>query len=149
MQRNMKVETRRAISKVAKIPLLEESGFYEAYVGFARNLRTWFLAYGVGGPVVFLTNPNAGEKIAKSGYAEYIAYLFLIGVALQVIAALLYKSAMWFFYEAELNRQLKEKVKYKAFRKLSESYSLEFFFDIATVACFSVATWRVLKVAIV
>lgn len=45
----------------------QECGFYEAYVGFARALRVGFIAYGIGGPAVFLTNEAAASKLIASG----------------------------------------------------------------------------------
>jgi hypothetical protein len=73
----------------------EEVGFYEAYAGFARTLRTWFVAYGIGGPVLFLTNDNAAKTFRGAPSAHLIAYSFLSGVLLQILAALLSKTAMW------------------------------------------------------
>jgi hypothetical protein len=45
----------------------EAEGFYKVYEEHAKALRTWLVAYGVGGPVLFLTNPIAQERLAKSG----------------------------------------------------------------------------------
>jgi hypothetical protein len=72
--------------------LAEDSGFVDAYAAFARTLRLWFIAYGIGGPAAFLTNAAAGEKLHKSGEGEAVAYAFLAGVMLQIIMALIYKS---------------------------------------------------------
>jgi hypothetical protein len=68
-----------------------ESGFYEAYVDFARNLRIWLLAYGIGGPAAFLTNEGAARILRSSLFGRQITYCFMAGVALQVFVALLYK----------------------------------------------------------
>ena len=37
----------------------QDGGSHEAYVGFARSVRVWFIAYGIGAPVLFLTNKEA------------------------------------------------------------------------------------------
>src|SRR5205809_8022604 len=91
----------------------EESGFYEAYAGFARTLRTWFVAYGIGGPVIFLTNDTAAKRFQVSGSSRAVAYSFFAGVALQILAALLYKTAMWYLYRGELEPGLRSARLYK------------------------------------
>ncbi len=62
----------------------DSDDFHKSYDDYARILRTWFVAYGVGGPVLLLTNDNVSEKLESSGRAPEILYSFLIGVALQV-----------------------------------------------------------------
>ena len=53
-----------------ELEVKEEKGFYEAYKGFANNLRTWFLAYGIGAPVVLLSNEDSWSLISNSGSAD-------------------------------------------------------------------------------
>ena len=124
----------------------EESGFYEAYAGFARTLRVWFTAYGIGGPAVFLTNEAAGKRLFSSGDGSVVAYAFLGGVAVQIAVALFYKTAMWYLYIGEFNPNSKASWLYKASDWLSESYWIEFVADLVTLALFGGATLRVLKV---
>ncbi len=122
----------------------QESGFYEAYAGFARNLRIWFIAYGVGGPVVFLTNEAAGQALLASGPARRIAYTVLAGVGLQILLALLYKTAMWYLYLGELDDSRKSWMLYKVSEWLSDSYWIELVSDAATLVLFGWATLDVL-----
>jgi hypothetical protein len=72
-----------------------DTGFYEPYVALARSLRVWFIAYGIGGPVLFLSNETAWKSLIKAGQARAVALLFLAGVATQVITVLIHKAAMW------------------------------------------------------
>ena len=37
-------------------------GHFENYAEYAKTLRSWLVAYGIGGPVLFLTNKDAPEK---------------------------------------------------------------------------------------
>lgn len=122
----------------------QESGFYEAYAGFARALKTWFVAYGIGGPVVLLTNEKASERLLSSSSARWIAYCFLAGVVLQVVSTLLSKTAMWYLYSAELEPPLKLKWPYKASEWFSDCYWTELLFDLFTLVFFAWATFRVL-----
>jgi hypothetical protein len=86
-----------------KTPDLEtKSEFYAPYVEFAQTLRTWFVAYGIGGPVVFLSNDTALLALMKSGTLPRIGLLFLLGGGLQIIGALLNKHSMWYLYAGEV-----------------------------------------------
>ena len=124
----------------------EEAGFYEAYAGFARNLRTWLVAYGIGGPVLFVSQSLVTDALVKSGAARSVAYAFFGGVVLQIAGALLYKSAMWYCYQGELDVNFKNSRRYQAASFVSCAYWLEVLIDLATSALFAWATWRVLSV---
>jgi len=124
---------------------LHEKGFYEAYAGFARNVRTWFIAYGIGAPVLFVSNQELWKQIAGSGEGRTIAYLFLAGVAVQIAAAMIYKTAMWYLYVSELDRHRAKGWRYRLSDLVSESYLLEMGFDVATLVLFGVATFKVLQ----
>ena len=123
-----------------------DSGFYEAYSGFARSVRVWFISYGIGAPVIFLTNNEAWKVMAASGQGRSVAYLFLAGVAIQILAALLYKTAMWYLYMSELAFDTKHRRMYTIAEWLSESYFLEWIFDLTTLVVFVMGTLKVLSV---
>ena len=118
----------------------DESGFYEPYAAFARSLRTWFIAYGIGAPVLFVSNAEAWKAVHASGRAETIAVVFLGGVAVQILEALLYKSAMWQLYMTELDPSRATTWFYDVATWLAASYAFELFLDILTVALFAWAT---------
>jgi hypothetical protein len=124
----------------------EETGFYEAYGGFARALRVWFITYGIGGPALLLSNNTAGQKLFASGEAGLIAYLFFGAVGLQLVLALMYKSAMWYLYIGEFNTEAKGWRLHRASEWLSESYWVEFGGDLVTLVLFAGATLRILRI---
>ncbi len=124
----------------------DDVGFYEAYVGFARELRVWFLAYGIGGPAIFLSNDTAMTRLLSSGSGRVVAYAFLGGVGIQVALALLYKAAMWYLYMGELNPDAKNWKLYQAADRVSESYWLEVLGDVLTLVLFGGATLRLLSI---
>jgi hypothetical protein len=117
--------------------------YFGCYAEFAKTLRTWFIAYGIGAPILFLSNDTAWEIIRSSGQIRLIGFWFLSGVLIQVLEALLYKNAMWYLYRGEENPQIKNKMRYKVFYNISEYYWLEVLFNILTLICFVTATWRV------
>jgi hypothetical protein len=126
----------------------QEGGFYTAYAEFAKNLRVWFLAYGIGATAIFVTNEGAGKRLLSSGAAEGVVYLFLIGVALQIFVALLYKTAMWYLYMGEFDPREKETWRHALAERISNSYSIELVCDAATIFCFGAATYQLIKVFI-
>ncbi|MDE2196498.1 MAG: hypothetical protein KGJ56_04865, partial [Gammaproteobacteria bacterium] len=62
-----------------------DSGFYEPYIQYSRTLRTWLVAYGVGGPVLLVSQDLVARAIIKAGTGKWVAWLFLTGVAVQII----------------------------------------------------------------
>lgn len=123
-----------------------DGGFFDGYASFAGVLRTWLIAYGIGGPVLLLTNENVSKKISASGHSHDIALLFLVGVALQVIAAFLYKGAMWYLYMGEeVSEGIQETTCHRISSWLSEAFWLEMLFDLGSIVLFAVATMRVLE----
>src|SRR6476620_4276104 len=79
-----------------------KSEFYPPYAEFSKTLRTWFVAYGIGGSVVLMTNENVWKQLINSECSSHIGYLFLIGGSLQVISAFANKHAMWHLYICEI-----------------------------------------------
>lgn len=124
----------------------QETGFYSSYSEFAKTLRTWFIAYGIGGPVLLLTHADLADKVVRSGRASRIAALFLTGVAFQVGAALTYKVCMWYLYLAEMKPSLRQTPRHKVVEYLSEAFWLEMLFDIGTIGAFTAATLMLVSV---
>ena len=118
----------------------EESGYYEPYAYFARNLRTWFVAYGIGGPVVVLSNEAATKEVFSLDIGRPIALFFFSGVVLQILTTMLYKAAMWYHYMVELGNISKANWQYRASDWLTSRYWPEATLDAATLALFGWAT---------
>jgi hypothetical protein len=121
-------------------------GFFDGYASFAGVLRTWLIAYGIGGPVLFVTQTAIAGKLSVSGHAREIALLFLVGVFLQVIIALLYKGAMWYLYIGEEQPELQKTGRYRIAYWLSSAFWFEMLFDLSSIGLFVYATFRVLSI---
>ena len=73
--------------------ITQESGFYGPYSHFSRTLRAWLVAYGIGGPVLLVSQDHLSGLVLKSGVGLYISTLFLGGcrhsdtrrIALQIL----------------------------------------------------------------
>ena len=124
--------------------LLSDGGVshYSAYQEHARTLRTWLVAYGIGGPVLILSQAEVWKRLAISGSLRVIAGLFLTGVVLQVILAAINKSAMWACYYGELEPSSQSTRWYQLGRWLSRQYIIDFFTDLAGMCLFAYATYR-------
>lgn len=116
--------------------------YLKAYGEFAKVLRTWLVAYGVGAPVLLVTNEAVSKAIKESGNAKVIAICFLAGAALQVLLATLNKAAMWGLYYAEENPAMKAKNSYKLAYWFSENFWIDALVDVGTLLLFGIATWR-------
>jgi uncharacterized membrane protein YGL010W len=129
-----------------ELDVREEAGFYPAYADFSRNVRTWFIAYGIGAPVLLLTTDSAIARLSASGQAKFISILFLTGVAVQILTALLYKSAMWYLYIGELRPDFRTSRRHKCADWISESHILELALDLITIGCFGIATFNAMNI---
>src|SRR5690606_28592345 len=66
----------------------EETGYYEPYSHYHKNVRLWFLAYGIGAPVFLVQLPGALDTLRTTDLLQTITLLFLAGVIIQVGATL-------------------------------------------------------------
>ncbi|HVC28446.1 MAG TPA: hypothetical protein VNF48_02765 [Gammaproteobacteria bacterium] len=120
-----------------------DPGFYESYAHFSRTLRAWLVAYGVGVPVLLVSQEFIAMAIIKAGTGGLITWLFLIGVAIQVLAALLYKYSMAYLYNSEGDTVLNNTWRVQASEWLSKTIWLEALFDVTAIALFVWGTFLV------
>ncbi|UCG35704.1 MAG: hypothetical protein JSW17_02595 [Candidatus Omnitrophota bacterium] len=120
--------------------------FFKCYSDYAKALRTWFIAYGLGMPILFMSNSFALRKISLSPDAPFIVWCFLIGVLTQVTQALLYKNTMRYLYKGEVIPKIKDKLRYKISHLILEFYWLEATIDVITAACFILATLKAITI---
>jgi hypothetical protein len=123
--------------------LNSDSGFYEPYIQYARTLRAWFVAYGIGVPVLLVSQEYIARAIIKAGNGKVIAWLFLGGVAVQVLAAFLYKYAMNYLYCDEISDELEGSWRLRIAEWLSDAVWLEMLFDVLSIALFVYGTFLV------
>ena len=121
-----------------------DEGAFSSYAKFSTTLRTWLVAYGVGAPVLFLSHQEVANRLLVGKTGKDIATAFLIGAAIQVVAALLYKTCMWYLYVGEDDEEFKKTRRFRWCNTISWQYWLEFGFDLASVAAFGWATVQAL-----
>ena len=54
----------------------QKEGHFQNYSDYSRTLRAWLVAYGIGGPVLFLTNDKVATRVAESGHANKVVTYF-------------------------------------------------------------------------
>lgn len=130
-------------------------GYYKVYEEYSKTLRTWFVAYGIGAPVLLLNNEVLRKAVIGSGASTEIAIVFLAGVAMQVALASVNKATAWILY-AESEVHAKPKAAHKPAKRtwyqeladrISEQFWIDFAVDLLTGVAFVLGTLRVFLVA--
>ena len=118
----------------------EKSDFQNFYKYYSNLLRTWLVAYGIGGPVILLTNDHLWAKVIEAGNQTIIGIMFLSGVGLQVFLAFLNKSLMWNLYFGYVSPGFRDKWPHRLSDKLSEQYWIDILIDGISIGLMAVAT---------
>lgn len=124
----------------------QKDGHFQNYADYSRTLRAWLVAYGVGGPVLFLTNDAIASRVAISGHARQIVTLFLTGVALQILLALVNKWSAWQMYRGAGDPGYQQRRRYRAWHVVNSCSWIDFWVDLLSLMAFVLATWKVLNV---
>ena len=113
-----------------------------AYNSGTSDLRVWFLSYGIGAPLLFLSNKDIYNEVISTKYAPAIVILFLSGVALQIFISILNKYINWVLYchydETKTSEQQTRLV--KASNHLSNQVWIDFCCDLGSTMLFGIAT---------
>lgn len=117
-----------------------DDSIFAQYVRHADILRNWFVAYGIGGILLFLTKDTAFKSLPKDALLG-IAEWFLLGVGAQVLLAFVNKIYNFHLYQGSLAHQdaaQREKSRFKVFR---DFYLIDVLLDIVTLGSFAWATF--------
>ncbi|UPG88186.1 hypothetical protein L2Y96_12225 [Luteibacter aegosomaticola] len=120
--------------------------YYANYAEYSKTFRAWMVAYGIGGPVVFLTNDKVAKAIGDSGHARGIVFFFLGGVILQVAGALINKWAAWYMYRGVEDEAFKSNCWYKVWAWVNNQAWLDVAIDVLALLSFACGTWLLLGV---
>ena len=117
------------------------SDYYEPYKGFDTSLKTWLIAYGIGAPILFISQETTMVAIKNYEHSHALVFLFLGGVLLQTLESFIYKHAMWHLYMGEKSTEYKKYKRYTLSVNISEAYWLGAMFDVSTLIVYAIATW--------
>jgi hypothetical protein len=117
---------------------------FAAYLEYNKIVRSWFVAFGMGGPALFLINEQLGRRLAESGQLRYVSTLFLVGAGSQVAGAVTNKISNWYVYRGSIDVSYRKTKRYKFFKWWVLQYWVDVLLDISTIASFGLATWQLL-----
>lgn len=121
---------------------------FDTYIEYARILRTWLVAYGIGAPVLVLTNDALSAQFISKPEIKYFGSAFLLGVMIQVALAFLNKVVMWTCYYGEEEDEedvFKKTWIYKSAHWLSNQFLIDIALDLLTICLFCYATLGLFK----
>lgn len=127
-------------------PRSEADGHYQNYNEYSKTLRAWLVAYGVGGPVLFLTNEAIYTRVAASAHAFAIVALFFLSVGSQILLSVVNKWAAWNMYRGAFEDAYVATERYRLWRKVNECSTIDFLIDVASLIFLVWATLLVLSV---
>ena len=120
--------------------------YFETYKQHSSVLRTWLVAYGIGAPVLVLTNDSVWEVLKMSVKSNSIAICFLAGVAAQVLITMLNKNLMWHSYYGENHTEHQSTTRYKLTKRIRSWFILDQLADLIAIILFGFATFQMFTV---
>lgn len=123
------------------VEIEQTAELFEVYKDHSNVLRAWMAAYGVGTPVLLLSQEKLWGILMSAGSAANIAALFLIGVALQAFLAALNKYVMWSCYYGEINESYSTGRLCALTRILAKQAWIDLLVDFVSIICFAWSTY--------
>lgn len=117
-----------------------DTGSFNTYFEYNRVLRTWFVAFGIGGPALFLVNDSLAQRLVEVRQLRLVVVLFLIGVAAQVFGAFINKVANWYVFQAGLADD-EETWVHQAAERIVRMFWIDVILDLLTICVFGWAAW--------
>jgi len=124
----------------------QKKSHFDNYSDYSRTLRAWLVAYGIGGPVLFVSNKELAAKVGASAHAEQIILAFLLGVALQIVLALINKWSAWHMYAGAGDAGYQRSWRYRFWGLINDQSWVDFWIDVLSIAAFIWATALVLRI---
>ncbi len=121
----------------------QTEGYFEQYWRYASALRNWFVAYGIGGAILFISKADLFAKFSP-GTKKIIVIAFLLGVLVQVLLAFWNKMGHWFIYRGGDDPSYRSRKIYKFWDKATEWFWIDMSVDIVTFFSFLFATYKLI-----
>jgi len=121
-------------------------GTFQAYAEYNKILRTWFVAFGVGGPALFLVNDKLAGALVQAEQLRLVVVLFLAGATAQVLGAFMNKVANWYTYQSMVDADTDGGVMHKISEYFVNVFWPDIVLDLFTIGSFGYAAWLLLTV---
>ena len=116
--------------------------FLESFRASSASMSKWIVAYGVGMPVIILSQESFSHYLIAQKYFLVVLSLFLTGSCLKVISELVYKYISWPLHLGEGDETYRKRTSYKICKNLYNSLLFEAIFDIpAVILLFTGTIW--------
>jgi hypothetical protein len=137
------VQKSKKRTKVGDERLEERREQFANYTEYNKTLRTWFVTFGVGGPILFATQQDLATHLRMSGTLGTVVALFLVGCGLQVFLAILNKTASWYVYSGTHVSENQKTCTMQTAEQITEMYWIDVIADVVTAIMFGIASAKV------
>ena len=121
--------------------------FYSSYEHYGNSLRLWLVSYGIGAPVLFISNKDLYATVSKIDAINCIVFLFLLASFAQIINALINKWCNWYNYAFEARLRKKDGKTYKIVCAICNASWYDWVTDLVSVLLLCWATlWLFLSI---
>jgi len=124
----------------------EDKEAFAAYFEYNKVLRTWFVAFGVGGPALILVNGDVATALHQEQSLRLVAILFLAGAASQVIGSLINKISNWYIYKGTIDSSILQTRRHRFAEWLIEQFWIDIGIDLVTIVTFGLAVWKMIVI---
>jgi len=119
---------------------LDAKGYFEQYWRYCSSLRNWFVAYGIGGCILFVSDKAELFQQITLERKRFVVITFLVGVIAQVFLAGLNKWIHWYIYWGKEDEGFRQTWRYKASDWISTQFWIDIVVDLITFGSFGAAT---------
>jgi hypothetical protein len=124
----------------SKIKKSDSDSFFEQYWRHCSSLRNWFVAYGVGGSVLLLTDKARIFDQMRYEEKRCIIFSFAVGIIAQIVLAFINKVIHWYVYCGREDAEFAKTWRYEVSVCLSECFWIDITADIISFLAFGIAT---------
>ena len=139
------------MTDTAERPYDAAVGYYGNYQEYNKLLRTWFVAFGIGGPALLYSKPELLQDLSETDRSR-IVWAFLLGSAIQVLLALINKIVSWVEHHYQLKRAKNLTLGRNLIERICISLDTQFWidvlFDLISAALFAYAMFQLASVAL-
>jgi len=120
--------------------------YYETYAEYARTLRNWFVAYGIGGPLLLVTDAPVAQRLGQSAAFNWVIYLFLFAILVQLLLVVQNKWVSWAMHSGATDPERQAAGWYETADWLHAKFGIDVACDLLSAAALLTATLLALVV---
>lgn len=122
-----------------------EDDYFAQYWRYCAAVRNWLVAFGVGGCVLLISEKSGLFKDIVGQMRATILCLFMTGVIVQILLALINKWIHWYLYRGVGDPKFRTRWLYKTSDRISTWFILDIFADVISCAAYIVGAWMMFK----